>query len=153
MKMEMKYVYRCTIQFFNLVCMLHAIFCLATYLMMDDSRRKALRQCQQDLRMLIRVNDFLLSLHVHAGGFLNDAESDSIRKHKGYVKQVDELVDILVTKENKDFDHFCIILEKNGHHVSSEKLRKAAGLGERQQPSCMVTLVTLFFLAMLCMIH
>ena len=72
MKMEMEYVYRWTIQFFNLVCMLHAIFCLATYLMMDDSRRK---------------------------------------------------------------------------------LRKAAGLGEQQQPSCMVTLVTLFFLAMLCMIR
>ena len=130
MKMEMEYVYRCTIQFFNLVCMLHAIFCLATYLMMDDSRRKALRQCQQDLRMLIRVNDFLPSLHVHARGFLNDVESDSIRKHKGYVKQVDELVDILVTKENKDFNHFCIILEKNGCNVSSEKLRRAAGLGE-----------------------
>ena len=119
---------------------------------MDDSRTKALRQCHPDLRSHLRVNDFLPSLHVHAGGFLTDVESGRIRRHTGNIDQVDELIEILVTKDNKDFDHFCVVLEK-GYHVWSEKLREGAGLGKRQQLSCMITLVTLCFLAMVCMIR
>lgn len=46
--------------------------------MMDDFQKQALRQCHPDLRMSVRVADFLLSLHVHAGRFLNDVEYDSI---------------------------------------------------------------------------
>ena len=110
---------------------------------MDDSRRKALRRCHQGLRTNITVNDFLPSLHVDADGFLNDVESGRIRNLTGNIEQVDEMIEILVTKDNKDFDHFCVILEK-GHPVWSEKLREAAALGKRQQ--CMVTLVTLCFL-------
>ena len=136
-----------------MVCILHTIFCLATYLKMNDSRRKALRQCHQDLRRQIAVTDFLPSLHVDADGFLTDSESGRIRKHTGNMEQVDELIEILVTKENKDFDHFCVVLEKDGYHVWSEKLIEAAGLGKQQQLSCMVTLVVLCFLAMLCMIR
>ena len=99
---------------------------------MDESKEKALRRCHPDLRTSIRVADFLPSLHVHAGGFLNDVENDSIRKKKGHVKQVDELMDILLKKENKDFDYFCTVLKKEGYKVSSDKLKDAAGLGKRQ---------------------
>ena len=139
-------------QFLNMVFMLYVIFCLATYLMMDDSKRKALRRCHQDLRTHIIVNDFLPSLHVDADGFLTDLESGRIKRHTGNIDQVDELIEILVTKDNKDFDHFCVVLEK-GYHVWSEKLREGAGLGKRQQLSGMITLVTLCFLAMVCMIR
>ena len=111
---------------------------------MDESRRRALRQCHPDLRTQIRVNDFLPSLYVLAGGFLNDVESGRIRQHTGNIEQVDEMIDILVTKDNKDFDHFCVVLEE-GYHVWSENLREAAGLGKRQQLSGMVTLVTSLF--------
>ena len=119
---------------------------------MDESRKKALRQCHPDLRTQIRVNDFLPSLHVYAGGFLNDVESGRIKQHSRNIEQVDEMIEILVTKDNKGFDHFCVVLEE-GYHVWSEKLREAAGLGKQQQLSCMVTLVVLCFLAMLCMIR
>ena len=64
-----------------MVCMLHTIFCLATYLMMDKTRRKALRRCYQELRTHIAVSDFLPSLHVDADGFLTDLESGRIRKY------------------------------------------------------------------------
>ena len=127
--------------FVNMVCMLSTIFCLATYLMMDNSRRKALRWCHQDPRMHITFNDSLPSLHVDADGFLTDVESDKIRKHTGNIEQVDELIEMLATKDNKDFSHFCIVLEE-GYHVWSEKLREAAGLSKQHQLSCMVTLVT-----------
>ena len=104
---------------------------------MDAARKKALRQCHTDLRKGITVTNVLPSLHVHAGGFLTGVENDSIRKKRGHVKQVDELIDTLLKKESKDFDYFCTVLEKEGYKVSSDKLREAAGLGKRQYLGCM----------------
>lgn len=71
-------------------------------------------------------------------------EDDSIRKNKGYVKQVDELMDILLTKENKDFDYFCDVMNEKGYKVWSDKLREAADFGKRQL-SCIVTLGPFYF--------
>ena len=102
---------------------------------MDESKKEALRECHPDLREHIVVADILPSLHVDAGGFLNDVECDSIRKKKED-QQFDELKDILLKKENKDFDYFCTVLDKEGYTLSSKNLRKAAGHGKRQQLSC-----------------
>ena len=93
--------------------------------------RKALRQCHQNLRTQITVTNFLPSLHVDAGGFLTDVESASI-KSKGNIEKVDELIDILVKKENRDFDYFCIVLEKEGYVKEANKLREVAGLGKQR---------------------
>lgn len=57
-------------------------------------------------------------------------ENDSIKKKKGYINQVDEWVDILLTKESKHFDYFCDVLEEKGYKVWSDKLRESAGLGK-----------------------
>ena len=103
---------------------------------MDESRKKALRKYHTDLRTGITVTHFLPRLHVYAGGFLTDVESDSIKQNRGNVEQVDELIDILVTKENKHFDYFCLVLEKAGCQTWSNRLKEAAGLGKRQQLSC-----------------
>ena len=102
---------------------------------MDESRKKALRKYHPDLRTGITVTHFLPRLHVDAGGFLTDVESDSIKQNRGNVEQVDELIDILVTKENKDFDYFCVVL-KEGYQLWSKRLEEAAGLGKQQQLSC-----------------
>ena len=99
---------------------------------MNDARKNALRQCHPDLRTNIRVADFLPNLHVGAGGFLDDVQNDCIKKKKGYVRQVDELIDILLTKESEHFDYFCDVLKEKGYKVWSDKLREAAGLGKRQ---------------------
>ena len=98
---------------------------------MDYYRKEALRQCHPYLRTVITVGNILPSLHVDAGGFLNDAENDSIAKNIGNIDQVDDLVDILLKKENKDFDYFCVVLEKEGCQACSNRLRGAAGLGKR----------------------
>ena len=104
---------------------------------MDESKKEALRQCHPNLREDITVADILPSLRIHVSvkGLLNDAEYDSIRK-KQEDQQFDELMDILLTKENKDFDYFCTVLEKEGYTLWSEKLKEVAGLGKRQQLSC-----------------
>ena len=98
---------------------------------MDYYRKEALRQCHPYLRTVVTVCNILPSLHVDAGGFLNDMENDSIVKNIGNVDQVDDLVDILLKKENKDFDYFCVVLEKEGFQACSNRLRGSAGLGKR----------------------
>ena len=105
---------------------------------MDDRVKKALRQYHLELRTGIIVSHFLPVLHIHAGGFLTDVEIASIaaKKTGGNLEQVDELIDVLLRKENKDFDYFCDVLERNGCQGWSRKLKVAAGLGKHPQLYC-----------------
>lgn len=96
---------------------------------MDEGRKKALRQQQEDLRTGIIVNNIFPSLHKHAGGFLDDVELERVISKEGNVAKVDELLAILRMKENKDFDSFCTIVERN-NPTRANKLREAAGLGK-----------------------
>ena len=102
---------------------------------MDDRVKKALRQYHLELRTGIIVSHFLPCLHKDAGGFLTDVEIASIaaKKTGGNLEQVDELIEVLVRKENKDFDYFCDVLERNGCEVWSHKLKVAAGLSKHPQ--------------------
>ena len=100
---------------------------------MDDRKKKALRQCHSDLRTGITVTHFLPKLHIDAGGFLSDVEFSEIsaKKASGNVEQVDELIRVLLEKEDKDFDYFCDILEKEGYRSCSNKLKVAASVRKR----------------------
>ena len=101
---------------------------------MDDSRIRALRQCHPNLRKELLVSDLLPALHIYAGGFLTEAESDKIKAKGRNVQQVDELIDVLVKgKENIDFDCFCDVLEKEGQQSWSSRLKEAADLGKRSK--------------------
>ena len=99
---------------------------------MDDRRRKAIRQCHLALRTGINVSQLLPRLHIDAGGFLTDVESTTISDQQicGKVKQVDELIDVLLKKQTKDFDYFCDVLENEGFKAVSKKLKGAAGVGK-----------------------
>ena len=103
---------------------------------MDERKKKALRQYHLELRTGITVSHFLPVLHIHAGGFLTDVESASIADKSDNLEQVDELINVLLRKENKDFDYFCDVLERNGCEVWSRKLKVAAGLGKQPQLYC-----------------
>ena len=96
---------------------------------MDDGRKAALRQKREDLRTGIRVKDIFPDLHEAVGGFLDDVGEDKVRSKENNVEQVDELIDILLMKENKDFDYFCTVVEK-GNRTRANNLRQAAGLGK-----------------------
>ena len=97
---------------------------------MDDYRKIALRQCHPDLRTSIIVRNCLPRLYRDAGGFLTDVEKATIIAKESDVFQVDELIEVLVKKENKDFDHFCVILEEDGHCTLSNRLKEVAGIGK-----------------------
>ena len=90
---------------------------------MEPSRKKALRKYNSELRTGIIVRNILPLLHEHAEGFLTDVEHDRIRSMSDNLEQVDELVVVLLTKENADFDAFCDILERNGYMSCAKKLK------------------------------
>lgn len=98
---------------------------------MDDGRKKALRQHQNDFRTGIIVKNICPSLHKDAGGFLDDVEWDRVtaKEKEGNVAQVDELFTILLTKEDKDFDSFCDIVKRQCNATRAKNLRETAKRG------------------------
>ena len=96
---------------------------------MDAARKSAIRRHHSDLREGVTVNNLLPDLHCDAGGFLTSVESQEIASKGSNVKQVDELIAVLLTKEDRDFDSFCRVLKKCGYPSWSEKLNLPARQG------------------------
>ena len=111
---------------------------------MDNTRKKALWQCHPGLRKELTVSDFLPNIHIDVGGFLAEMESDKIKTKYtgGTMDQVDELIDVLVRKENKDFDYFCDVLEKEGYPTCSSRLKEASVLGKCSKPQYLLCIHT-----------
>lgn len=65
------------------------------------------------------------------GGFLTEKENATVRDESDNVNQVDELIKVLLTKEDGDFEFFCNVLEKHGYKSWSEKLKETAGSYKR----------------------
>lgn len=97
---------------------------------MEERRKAAVRQLHPDLRTGLLVRNFLPALHRDAGGFLTDVEISVVGEKSGQVDKVDELIKILLTKDNRDFDAFCRVLSGNGYSTWSERLRRAAKYGQ-----------------------
>ena len=87
---------------------------------MDKSRKGALRRHHQGLWTGLLVGNILPALRP----VFTDAEYSRIRDREDNVATVDELIKILLTKENSHFDAFCIALEKNGYEHWAKKLQK-----------------------------
>lgn len=103
-------------------CVLHALS-----LAMDFSRESSLRRHHFAMRRTIKVHNLLPHLLRSEGGFLTDEENAIVRDESDNVNQVDELVKLLLTKEEGDFELFCNVLEKHGYKSWSEKLKETAG--------------------------
>ena len=94
---------------------------------MDFPRESALRRHHLALRRSISVISLLRYLRCSEGGFLTEEEYASITDQSDNAEQVDELIKVLLTKKDKDFEWFCDILEKHSYKWWSEKLKEAAG--------------------------
>ena len=79
------------------------------------------------------VRNIIPRLHKDAGGFLDEVEQDrgTSKGKEGNVAQVDELVDILLTKGKEDFDRFCTV-DGGNDAMLAMKLREAAEPGPPQ---------------------
>ena len=89
---------------------------------MDEDRQKALRAIHQKLRTGVIVDNILPALRPHFTG----VEYSKVESKQGDVAQVDELVRILLTKEDKHFDEFCRCLQRNGYPHWARQLRADA---------------------------
>ena len=90
----------------------------------NSSWRTQLRACHPDLRTGIIVANILPTIQL----LLTPTEYSRVRDRAdkgGNVEAVDELVDILATKDKPTFDRFCSILEdpKNGYSHVARMLR------------------------------
>ena len=87
---------------------------------MEERKKAALRRHHQGFRTGIRVGNILPALR----SVLTDTEYICVREREDNTSRVDELIDILLTKENRHFDAFCTALGQNGYEHWSEKLQK-----------------------------
>ena len=87
---------------------------------MDERRKRSLRKHHQDLRTGLRVGNILPALRL----VLADAEYSRIRDREDNASRVDELIDVLLTKENRHFDAFSTALEKNGYEHWAKTLQR-----------------------------
>ena len=79
-----------------------------------------LEKYHQRLRTGLLVNKFLPALRP----LLTRVEYSSIRDKEGNVAQVDELIDIMLTKEDGRFVDFCTVLEENGYEHWARTLQE-----------------------------
>ena len=91
--------------------------------MMDEGRKQALGANHQELRSGLIVKNILPALRP----YLTDIEYLRVENKPGNVARVDELVAILLTKENRHFDEFCRVCEGNGYSHWAKRLRADAG--------------------------
>ena len=109
---------------------------------MDESKKKALRQCHPDLRT---SKESPTSYQAYTS-----MQEDSLTmwrttaSEKRGTCKASELMDIFLKKESKTLNYFFTVLEKEGYKAWSDKLREATGLAKRQL-SCIVTLGPFYF--------
>ena len=90
-----------------------------------DRWKRTLRANHQKLRHQLRVNDVLPGFH----SFLTMVEYLRVQgaKQTNNIDQVDQLVDILLTKEKKKFKKFLMALRQQGYAGLAARLAKEAG--------------------------
>ena len=62
-------------------------------------------------------------LQLPAGGFMNQAEEQSVRNAED---PMEELIEILLGKGDKEFNTFCDMLEESNHREWADRLRLEA---------------------------
>lgn len=92
---------------------------------MDEDRKQALRVHHQELRSGLILENVLPAFRI----YLTDVEYLQVEGKQGNVAQVDALIRILLTKENRHFDGLTNICEHNGYPHWAKKLRATAGVG------------------------
>ena len=95
---------------------------------MDESCQQALRDHHQKLRTGVIVVNVLPKLRP----YFTAEEYACVESQSGNVAQVDKLLEILLTKENRHFDGFCHVLEHNGYQNWAQQLLSSAS-GHRDE--------------------
>lgn len=99
---------------------------------MDEAKQKAIRKFWPDLHRVLVARHLMAHLHQDAGGFLTDREAQEVTADDVNYKQMDNILDILVKKNNEAFLSFCSILESQEilQGVWAVRLMDAAGMSK-----------------------
>ena len=91
---------------------------------MSDYYSKALIALRPDLKIKVTMKPLLIDmLQPPAGGFMNPAEEQSVRNAEN---PMEELITILLSKGDKEFNTFCDMLERSNHSAWTDRLRQKA---------------------------
>lgn len=108
---------------------------------MDDGRKQALRVHHQELKSGLILKNILPAFRI----YLTDVEYSQVEGKQGNVAQIDTLIRILLTKENRHFDGLTSICEHNGYPHWAKKLWTTAVVRcmEKKRKSTSVAAMTI----------
>ena len=94
---------------------------------MAEWNRDALTSLQGELKLNVIVKTGLINmLQKAAGGFMNGAEAQAVKSKQSDPQQMEELIQILLGKRNKDFKIFCEMLRRCNYGLWANELEKKA---------------------------
>ena len=94
---------------------------------MEEWNRDALVSLQEKLKLNVRIQPGLVNkLQKAAGGFMSDAEAQSVMSKQSNAEQMGELIQILLGKSNRDFKIFCEMLRQSNYDLWANELGKKA---------------------------
>ncbi len=95
----------------------------------------ALVALKGELKLNVKMIALANILETPAGGFMNSAEAQSVRDKTGDAQQIEEVIDILRGKGDKEFATFCQMLQKSNYpvwarelEVEAEKFKTSGGM-------------------------
>ena len=77
----------------------------------------ALVALKGELKLNVKMIALANILETPAGGFMNSAEAQSVRDRTGDAQQIEEVIDILRGKGDKEFATFCQMLRQCNYQV------------------------------------
>ena len=78
------------------------------------------------LKLNVKMIALANILETPAGGFMNSAEAQSVRAKTGDAQQIEEVIDILRGRGDKEFATFCQMLQKSNYQVWAHELEMEA---------------------------
>ena len=94
---------------------------------MEEWNTNALVSLQGELKLKVITNTGLMDkLETAAGGFMNQAEAQTVTSKPNDAEKIGEIIRILRGKRNKDFKTFCTMLRQTGNSVWAAELERKA---------------------------
>ena len=93
---------------------------------MSEWNVDALVALKGKLKLKVKMIALASILEIPAGGFMSSAEAQSVRDKTGDAQQIEQVIDILQGKGDKEFATFCQMLQKSNYPVWAHELEVEA---------------------------
>ena len=93
---------------------------------MTEWHQAGLVALQGRLKLHVKMIQLSDMLERAAGGFMNRAEALSVKAKTGDMEQMEELINILLGKDDTAFHTFCDMLQRSNYEAWARELKSAA---------------------------